>query len=254
MTETPLAAIVMAGGLGTRMKSAVAKHFHPILGRRMVDWVIESGRAAGASPLVVVASPAARGSVRGERGGGRDPGAGARDGGCRSLGARRPRRARRRRARALGRHAAADARACCSSSWREHRRQGAAATLLSAIPPDPRRYGRVVRDGDGGVARVVEASDATPEELAIGEVNTSIYVFRADALWPALEQLQPKNAQGELYLTDAIEILVAAGEKVAAFVAPESDETDGVNTRVELAAAGANPPRSHQRAATCSPA
>ena len=60
MTETPLAAIVMAGGLGTRMKSAVAKHFHPILGRRMVDWVIESGRQAGASPLVVVASPAAR--------------------------------------------------------------------------------------------------------------------------------------------------------------------------------------------------
>jgi bifunctional UDP-N-acetylglucosamine pyrophosphorylase/glucosamine-1-phosphate N-acetyltransferase len=120
----------------------------------------------------------------------------------------------------------------------EHRRQGAAATLLSAIPPDPRRYGRVLRDGAGAVARVVEASDATPEELAIGEVNTSIYVFRADALWPALEQLQPKNAQGELYLTDAIEILVAAGEKVAAFAAPDPVETDGVNTRVELAAAG----------------
>ena len=87
-------------------------------------------------------------------------------------------------------------------------------------------------------SRVVEATDATPEELAVGEVNTSIYVFRAAALWPALEQLQPKNAQGELYLTDTIEILVAAGEKVAAFAAPDPTETDGVNTRVELSAAG----------------
>ena len=103
-------------------------------------------------------------------------------------------------------------------------------------------------------SRVVEATDATPEELAIGEINTSIYVFRADALWPALEQLQPKNAQGELYLTDAIEILVAAGEKVAAHVAPDSHETDGVNTRVELAAARPRAARPDQRGATCSPA
>src|SRR2546430_3144564 len=61
MTDTSLAAVVMAGGLGTRMRSAVPKHFHPILGRRMVDWVIETGRATGADPLVVVSSPAARG-------------------------------------------------------------------------------------------------------------------------------------------------------------------------------------------------
>src|SRR5580765_2112573 len=60
MPDTPLAALVMAGGLGTRMKSAVPKHFHPILGRRMVDWVLEAGRATGADPLVVVASPAGR--------------------------------------------------------------------------------------------------------------------------------------------------------------------------------------------------
>src|SRR6476620_5699361 len=60
MPDTPLAALVMAGGLGTRMRSAVPKHFHSILGRRMVDWVIETGRATGADPLVVVSSPAAR--------------------------------------------------------------------------------------------------------------------------------------------------------------------------------------------------
>ena len=85
--------------------------------------------------------------------------------------------------------------------------------------------------------RIAEGTDATPEERAIGEINSSIYVFRSEALWPALEQLQPKNIQGELYLTDMIEILVAAGEKVAAHVARDR-ETDGVNTRVELAHAG----------------
>ena len=210
MTETPLAAIVMAGGLGTRMKSAVAKHFHPILGRRMVDWVIESGREAGASPLVVVASPSARDQFA----------ASAVEVAIQEqpLGTGDAVRSART---VLAGHAG-DVLVLSGDTplltpelllelVAEHRRQGAAATLLSAIPPDPRRYGRVLRDGAGAVARVVEASDATPEELAIGEVNTSIYVFRADALWPALEQLQPKNAQGELYLTDAIEILVAAG-------------------------------------------
>ena len=66
MTTTPLAAVLMAGGLGTRMRSAVPKHFHPILGRRMVDWVIETGRAAGADPLVVVTSPSARDQFEGQ--------------------------------------------------------------------------------------------------------------------------------------------------------------------------------------------
>ena len=237
MTETPLAAIVMAGGLGTRMKSAVAKHFHPILGRRMVDWVIETGREAGAAPLVVVASPAAKDqfAASGVEVAIQERALGTGD-------AVRSARA------ALADHTgevlvlSGDTPLLTSELLlelvAEHRRQGAAATLLSAVPPDPRRYGRVIRGAAGDVERVVEASDATPEELAVGEVNTSIYVFKAAALWPALEQLQPKNAQGELYLTDAIEILAAAGEKVAAFAAPDPTETDGVNTRVELAAAG----------------
>jgi N-acetylglucosamine-1-phosphate uridyltransferase (contains nucleotidyltransferase and I-patch acetyltransferase domains) len=85
------------------------------------------------------------------------------------------------------------------------------------------------------VLRVAEGTDATPEEQQLREINSSIYVFRSDALWPALEQLQPKNVQGELYLTDVIEILVGAGEKVAAHIAPDPNETEGVNTRVELA-------------------
>ena len=120
-----------------------------------------------------------------------------------------------------------------------HRREQAAATILSAEPPDARVYGRIVRDDTGAVVRIAEGTDASPEEQRIREINSSIYVFRSDALWAAIEQLKPKNVQGELYLTDVIEILVAAGAKVAAHIAADHRETDGVNTRVELARAGA---------------
>jgi bifunctional UDP-N-acetylglucosamine pyrophosphorylase/glucosamine-1-phosphate N-acetyltransferase len=89
------------------------------------------------------------------------------------------------------------------------------------------------------VLRVAEGSDATPEERAIREVNTSIYVFRAEDLWPALDRLEPHNVQGELYLTDAIGIIAGDGKRVAAYTAPDARETDGVNTRAELAAAAA---------------
>jgi bifunctional UDP-N-acetylglucosamine pyrophosphorylase/glucosamine-1-phosphate N-acetyltransferase len=120
-----------------------------------------------------------------------------------------------------------------------HRREGAAATILSFRPPDPREYGRVIRDGDGSVEAIVEAGDASPEELAVDEVNSSIYVFAADRVWPALEQLDATNEQGELYLTDAVRALVENGEHVAAYVAPDPVEAEGVNTRAELAAAAA---------------
>jgi bifunctional UDP-N-acetylglucosamine pyrophosphorylase/glucosamine-1-phosphate N-acetyltransferase len=120
-----------------------------------------------------------------------------------------------------------------------HRREGAAATILSFRPPDPREYGRVIRDGDGSVRAIVEAGDASPDELAVDEVNSSIYVFAADRLWPALEQLDTSNEQGELYLTDAVRALVENGDHVAAYVAPDPAEAEGVNTRAELAAAAA---------------
>ena len=237
MSDTQLAALVMAGGLGTRMRSAVPKHFHPILGRRMVDWVIETGRETGADPLIVVASPAAEGEFT--------------ESGVtvaiqeQPLGTGDAVRAARA---ALASHdgdllvLSGDTPLLTSELLAQlvetHRREQAAATILSAEPPDARVYGRIVRDASGNVLRIAEGTDATPEEQAIREINSSIYVFRSADLWPALEQLQPKNVQGELYLTDAIEILVAAGKKVAAHIAADYRETDGVNTRVELADAG----------------
>ena len=99
-------------------------------------------------------------------------------------------------------------------------------------------YGRVLRDDDGDLVAIVEAADATPEQLEAREANSSIYVFQAEALWPALEQLTPANAQGELYLTDAVRGIVESGKRVAVHVAPDPDETEGVNTRAELAIAG----------------
>jgi bifunctional UDP-N-acetylglucosamine pyrophosphorylase/glucosamine-1-phosphate N-acetyltransferase len=86
---------------------------------------------------------------------------------------------------------------------------------------------------------IVEATDASPNELAIREVNSSIYVFRNELLWPALDRLEAANAQGELYLTDAVRHLADDGRTVAVHVAPDPRETQGVNTRVDLAAAAA---------------
>ena len=120
-----------------------------------------------------------------------------------------------------------------------HRSKAAGATVLSFIPSDIRSYGRVVRGATGDLESIVEAADASPEQLAIDEANSSIYVFQTELLWPALGRLQPVNAQGELYLTDAVRDLVRAGHRVAVHLAAEPSETEGVNTRVELAAAAA---------------
>ncbi len=236
MNGSDLAAVVLAGGLGTRMRSATPKHLHPLLGRRLVDWVIEAGRALDPARLVVVSSPdfadefdgvevAVQESPRGTG----DALASAKD--------------------ALAAHAgevlvlAGDSPLLRTESLaallETNRRADAAATVLTFRKDDPGDYGRIVRGDDGGVQAIVEATDATPEQLAIDEVNSSIYVFRGDALWPALERLDPANAQGELYLTDAVRHLVDAGERVVAHEADDPREPEGVNTRVELAAAAA---------------
>lgn len=120
-----------------------------------------------------------------------------------------------------------------------HRRGGAAATVLSARLPDPHGYGRVVRGGDGGVARIVEELDATSEELAIDEVATSVYCFRRSLLAPALRRVTPENRRGEYYLTDVIAVLAGAGHPVASVVVEDPVETMGVNDRAQLAEAEA---------------
>jgi bifunctional UDP-N-acetylglucosamine pyrophosphorylase/glucosamine-1-phosphate N-acetyltransferase len=226
----------MAGGQSTRMRSAVPKHLHPLLGRRVVDWVIGSAREAQAEPLVVVSSPdtedayehvvvavqeqplgtgnavaSARGALDGFEG------------------------------RVLVLDAAAPLLTGedLSALAAEHERQHAAVTILTFEPDRALPYGRVVRGPDGDVQAIVEEKDASDPELAIRELNSSIYVFEAAPLWEALEKLDARNAQGELYLTDTIAHIVAAGGRAAAWLCPDPLAGLGINTKSELAIAAA---------------
>ena len=122
---------------------------------------------------------------------------------------------------------------------RAHRAEDAGATLLTAVVENPLGYGRVVHGKDGDVTRVVEEADATEEEKLIDEVNTSIYCFRRSILAPTLRRLNPANAQGEYYLTDAVGVLSSAGYAVRSLVLPDSMEAAGVNDRAQLAVAEA---------------
>ena len=227
----------MAGGLGTRMRSAVPKHLHPILGRRMVDWVLEAARPLGPEPLVVIASPESRDAFGDVKVAVQERALGTGDAvrAARAVVGDEPRQP----ARVVGRHAAPDDRVASSSS---SRRTGGRRRPRPSSRSSRRTCARTAGSSaaeDGTVEAIVEAGDATPEQLELRECNSSIYVFRTDLLWPALDRLEPHNVQGELYLTDAVRDLVSSGERVVAHLAADPTETEGVNTRAELAAAGA---------------
>ena len=116
-----------------------------------------------------------------------------------------------------------------------HTASGNGATVLTTILDDPTGYGRIIRDREGNVLRIVEQKDANSSELAVHEVNTSVYVFDAKLLAEAIANLKSNNAQGEFYLTDALETAKANGA-VGAFAAPDPLSVEGVNDRVQLAA------------------
>src|SRR5262249_27977769 len=119
-----------------------------------------------------------------------------------------------------------------------HEESGAAGTVATMELEDPSGYGRVVRDDHGDVVRIVETKvegDATPEELAIKEVNTGVYAFDAGGLLAALAELDASNAQGELYLPDVLPKLAEDGKRIHAHLVTDPTITLGVNDRVELA-------------------
>jgi bifunctional UDP-N-acetylglucosamine pyrophosphorylase/glucosamine-1-phosphate N-acetyltransferase len=117
-----------------------------------------------------------------------------------------------------------------------HVANGNAATLLTSVMDDPTGYGRVIRAADGRVLRIIEQRDATPDELDVREVCTSIYAFRRDLVGPALRNLTTNNSQHEFYLTDVIGGLAVMGHRIGCVQAP-SGETQGVNDRWQLALA-----------------
>ena len=116
-------------------------------------------------------------------------------------------------------------------------RESAAVVVLTMQPDDPTGYGRIIRDASGAVERIVEQKDASPEEAAVRECNSGFYCFDAEALFDALGEVGSDNAQGEFYLTDVLEICRNAGRKVLALESHDPLECLGVNSRAQLAEA-----------------
>jgi bifunctional UDP-N-acetylglucosamine pyrophosphorylase/glucosamine-1-phosphate N-acetyltransferase len=231
----------MAAGLGTRMRSDRPKHLHPLLGRRVVDWAVDAARALSPEPLVVVCSPDTREelartlpddvelAVQSEPRGTGDAVAAASGALAESTGD----------VLVLDGAAPLLTSEVLEGLVAEHRSAGAGVTVLSIEPPKPLPYGRILRDQDGALLGIVEEAEASREQRAVRELNTSIYVFASHALWPALARLDARNAQGELYLTDAVRHVVADGGRGAVYRAADSIVGLGINNRAELAQAAA---------------
>ena len=219
------------------MRSALPKVLHPLCGRPLILWPVIAALQAGAGKVVVVDNPKRRLedwlpedvalAIQEQPNGTGDAVA------------------------AAGEHIEADATvviingdvplitaAALEALVKAHEDSGAAGTVATMELDDPTGYGRVVRDREGNVERVVETKaegDATPEQLAIREVNTGVYAFDGGALLEALGQIDTDNAQGELYLPDVLPKLREAGKTVHGHVVTDHTLTLGVNDRVELA-------------------
>lgn len=233
-----VAAIVLAAGKGTRMKSRLPKVLHRVCGKPMVEHVLDVAQAIGIEEQVVVVGFGAEEvqTALGER--------------CTYV----------MQAEQLGTgHAVLQAEenfrnfkgtimVLCGDTplvtekllaglLEEHQKQNNSATILTAQLADPTGYGRIIRDQTGLVAKIVEQKDASLEEQGVREINTGIYCFASEELFKVLGTITTDNAQGEYYLTDVVEIIVKAGKKVGAFIADNAIDTMGVNSRVQLAEA-----------------
>ncbi len=230
-------AIILAAGKGTRLKSDLAKVLHRAAGLPLLSHVLRScdGLALDSS-LVVLGYQSddvrAVAAAHGARWVLQEP-----------LGGTGHAVAAARTAAASSRFALVlpgDAPLITSDSLRmlldAHLHNDAAATLLTAHLDSPAGYGRILRRHDGSVSAIIEEKSCTPEQLSIHEVNSGIYCFTLEKLWPCLEQLRPENSHRELYLTDAIALLDRKSFRVAAISCPPQ-EILGCNTRAELAAA-----------------
>lgn len=230
-----LQVIIMAAGLGTRMKSKTAKVLHRAAGRALIDYVVDlANEVAGVLPVVIVGHQ--REDVQQHVG-------------------NRARLAVQEQQLGTG-HAVMQAIDAVKGAKyvlilsgdvplttaetlkrliEEHRRAGNALTMLTMVLDAPALYGRIVRDAQGGVEKIVEAKDASEEQKKIREVNAGVYMFDGQHLANNLRRLSNNNAQGEYYLTDLIAMLRQSGQRVGALVIEEPIEVLGVNSRAELA-------------------
>jgi bifunctional UDP-N-acetylglucosamine pyrophosphorylase/glucosamine-1-phosphate N-acetyltransferase len=238
--KSPLV-LVMAAGEGTRMRSSLPKVLHTVCGRPMVAWPILAAREAGVGHVAVIVSPQ-RDIVSGLPDKVQIVTQPEPDGTGGAIRAALPLIREAETVLVLsGDHPLISAETI-AALLSTHEETGAAATVMTAVLEDPGSYGRVVRDESGDLARIVEAKspgDATPEQLAIKEVNAGTYAFAAAPLADALERIGSDNAQGEYYLGDVLPLMREAGLRVAVHAAPDTTVMLGVNTRAELAEAEA---------------
>ena len=236
MGANDLTIVILAAGKGTRLKSDLAKVLHRAGGRTLVEHVVRACQPLGAKILVVIGhqgedvrvavTPLGASTVlqRPQNGTGHA-----------MLIAREAFGSGVQTALVLPGDAPLIRSETLRSLLETHRSGRAAATILTAQLADPTGYGRIVRNPDGSVVAIAEEKSASAAEREIREVNSSIYCFALDKLWPCLAQVRPENIHREIYLTDAIALLNQKGERVLAVEATDAKEILGCNTRAELA-------------------
>ena len=236
------AAIILAAGEGTRMRSNKPKVLHTLAGKTFLNRVMDSVSALDPDTLAVVVHYQADRVTEAARSYNErvtivnqddKPGTG------RAVQCAMAQLAQQGELEGSVLIAASDMPLLDSDTLSQllafHEQSGNGATVLTTVLDDPTGYGRIIRDSEGNVLRIVEQKDANSSELAVHEVNTSVYVFDAAVLSKAIADLKSDNAQGEFYLTDALETAKQDGA-VGAFAAPDPLSVEGVNDRVQLAA------------------
>lgn len=228
-------AIILAAGQGTRMKSKLYKVLHPILGRPMIQYVIEALKPAKLEELVTVIGHGAE-TVKSKIGNESQFVLQEEQLGTAHAVMQAEEILKNKSGTTIV--VCGDTPLITSKTFEKlfeyHERSGAKATILTTNITDPTGYGRVIRGETGDVERIVEHKDASDEEKTVKEINTGTYCFDNEALFSALKKVNNDNAQQEYYLPDVIEILKSQNEKVTAFITEDEKETIGINDRVAL--------------------
>jgi bifunctional UDP-N-acetylglucosamine pyrophosphorylase/glucosamine-1-phosphate N-acetyltransferase len=240
-TQTkPLNVLVMAAGLGTRMKSNRAKVLHELGGRPLIAHVVRTAQLLGPKTILVVVGHQAEEvekAVLAEVG---ELGSFAVQAQQRGTGdAVESARQQLENSDSLVLLLSGDVPLIRAETLQKliehHRATSAVCTILGVRLENPTGYGRIIRDEQGGFAKIVEQKDASEDERKVREINSGIYCFESKDLFAALKRVEPKNQQGEYYLTDVAEILKSGGGKVEVFSHTDPREVSGINTRADLA-------------------